>query len=411
MMMKADRAGMDRQRLGRIFDAVERHIGADRIAGAVAMVERRGRVVHESCHGLLSREEGTPMRPDALFRIYSMTKPITCVAFMTLFEQGRFLLSDPVARFIPEFGSVKVHEGGDRLRLVDPVRPMTIRDLLTHTSGLTYHWLEYGPVEQAYREAGAWEKSPLGESVANLARLPLAFQPGKAFRYSVAHDVIGRLIEVISGKPLDVYLRTAVFEPLGMKDTAYVVASEDLDRFASMYGSMDIGGRDATSSTILEAGMVGENRLLAGPADSLQSAAHDCLRGGTGLVSTAADYLRFCRMLLGGGASGANRILGRKTLELVTANHLSPDLLPYEVAGRSAPGYGYGLGMRVLMDLGQAQTLGSIGEFGWGGAATTYFWVDPAERMIGVLMAQFQPSSLYPIAQDFRIAAYQAIGD
>jgi CubicO group peptidase (beta-lactamase class C family) len=239
---------MSPQRLARIHPAVDKYIGPDKIAGAVTLVARRGQIVHFKASGLMDREKGKPMRLDTLFRLYSMTKPITCVALMILYEQGGFQLIDPVAKFIPAFGDLQVcigREGSD-LTLVDLERPVTIRDLLTHTSGLSYHFLEYGPVEEMYREANVCSTTPLSEFVDTLARMPLAFQPGTAWRYSFAHDVVARLVEIISGQPLDVYLREHLFEPLGMVDTGFCVPEGQLERLASMYGSKDVVESDTT---------------------------------------------------------------------------------------------------------------------------------------------------------------------
>jgi len=404
---------MDSSRLERIRPAVEKYIGDSRMSGAITTVFRRGQLVHQECYGLMDRESRRPMQPDALFRIYSMTKPITCSALMTLYERGLFRLSDPIAKYIPEFGGLKVFAGGSPAdsRLVDLERPVTVRDALTHTAGFTYHYFEYGPVEQMYRDARLGDPTPLEQFITTLARLPLAFQPGTAFRYSVAHDVVGRLIEVISGIRLDRFVAETILKPLGMNDTGYFVPEEKLERFVSMYGSADISRSDSIGRRVMEEALAGANRLIAGPRDSLQSGPHESFRGGTGLVSTAADYLRLCRMLLAGGELDGVRILSRKTIELMTANHLPPALLPYEIGGRASPGYGYGPGLRVLMDVAQAQTLGSVGEFGWGGAAGTYFWIDPREELVGILMVQHQPSGLFPIAQDFRVTTYQAIAD
>jgi CubicO group peptidase (beta-lactamase class C family) len=342
-----------------------------------------------------------------------MTKPVTCVALMTLYEQGGFQLADPAARFIPAFDQLQVCTGrdGDDLALVDLQRPVTIRDLLTHTSGLSYHFLVYGPVEELYREKGIWSQKPLAEFVDDLAQFPLAFQPGTAWRYSYGHDVVARLVEIISGQPFDVYLRERLFEPLGMVDTAFCVREGQRERLASMYGSRDIGEHDTTAIMWYGLAMQGVNELLACAEDSPEAQPHNVFRGGTGLVSTASDYLRFCQMLLNKGRLGSTRILGRKTLELMLTNHLLPELLPYEIQDVYAPGYGYGLGFRVLMDLGQCQVPGSVGLYGWGGAASTHFWVDPQEELIGILMTQFQPSGFLPVEPDFRVAVYQAIDD
>ncbi len=241
--------------------------------------------------------------------------------------------------------------------------------------------------------------------------MPLAFQPGSEWRYSFAHDVAAYLVEVLSGQGLDAYLAENVFEPLGMVDTGFSVPEGKLGRFAALYGSGNITKHDMTVSKwygLAERGKVGR---ISGPRDSLQSAPHTAFRGGHGLISTAEDYLRFCQMLLNNGELDGNRLLGRKTVELMTVNHLVPELMPYNIGGVPYAGYGYGLGLRVMMDVGQSGILGTEGEYGWGGAAPTYFWIDHREAFIGIQMAQFQPSGYHLIAQDLRTAAYQAIVD
>jgi CubicO group peptidase (beta-lactamase class C family) len=405
--------GLSSERLARIRPAISKHIGDDKIAGAVTLVARRGRVVHLECVGLMDRESNKPMQLDTILRLYSMTKPITCVALMMLYEQGRFQLFDPVSKFIPAFSHLKVYEGGagSDVKLVDLQRPVTIRDLLTHTSGLTYHFFEYGRVEEMYRERRVTSFKPLSEFVTDLLELPLAFQPGANWRYSVAHDVVAHLIEIMSSRPFDVYLQESLFEPLGMVDTRFYVPAGKLDRFASMYGSVDIDQSDTTVIKWFGDAEAGVNRRLASPEDSLQSKRHNVLRGGVGLVSTASDYWRFCQMLLNKGRLNGKRFLSRKTVELMTTNHLPPELMPFEQGGIYFPGYGYGLGVDVLMDVGQCQSVGSEGAYSWGGAATTSFWIDPKEELIGIQMAQFQPSGFHPIGQDFKVMAYQSIVD
>jgi CubicO group peptidase (beta-lactamase class C family) len=383
------------------------------VAGIVAVIARRGQIVYETCLGLMDRENQVAMRPDAIFRIYSMTKPIVCLALMTLYEQGLFQLNQPAAAFIPAFHSLKVYAGeteAGEIVLADLQRPVMIRDLLTHTSGLTYHWLEYGRVEAMYREARLSASSSLAEFVDDLLQLPLAFQPGTAWRYSFAHDVVARLVEVISGRPLGDYLQETIFGPLGMVDTGYYLPEEKLDRFVTMYGSYNVMYPEVILSRWFDEALRGASRYLAGPIDSLESSPHQAFRGGHGLVSTAADYMRFAQMLLNGGVLDGRRILSRKTLQLMTTNHLPPSLLPYELGGVPSPGQGYGLGFRVLLDLGQSQIVGSVGEFGWGGAASTTFWVDPQEQLIGVLMSQYQPP-VHLLIPDFKVMAYQAIVD
>ncbi len=412
-MISPENVGLSSERLARIRPAVEKHIGVDKIAGAVTLVARRGELVHLECVGLMDRESGKPMQPDTIFRLYSMTKPITCAALMMLYEQGHFQLFDPVLKFIPAFNDLKVYAGGTRsdIKLVDLERPVTVRDLLTHTSGLTYHFFEYGVVEEMYRETRVCSEVPLAEFVANLLKQPLAFQPGAAWRYSFAHDVVAHLVEIMSGQPLDRFLHGNLFEPLGMVDTGFYVPSDKLERLASMYGSGDIMEPGMTATKWFGDAEGGINRLISGPTGGLESAPHSVFRGGTGLVSTAPDYFRFCQMLLNKGELSGKRILGRKTVEIMTTNHLAPELLPFENGGIYSPGYGYGLGLRVLMDVGQCLSVGSEGEYSWGGAANTVFLIDPSEEFIGILMAQFQPSGYHLISADFGTAAYQSIVD
>ena len=411
-MIDATKAGFSPERLARIRPAMERHVGADKLAGVVTLLARRGQVVHHEAIGGLQRDGGEPMCADAIFRLYSMTKPITCVALMTLYEQGHFQLPDPVSKFIPEFDDLKVAvEEGSDVALVDLDEPVTIRNLLTHTSGLTYPFWEYGAVEARYRAARVSSDQSLADFVSDLLKLPLAFQPGAAYRYSFAHDVVARLVEVISEQAFDEYLRAHLFEPLGMPDSGFHVPPDKHHRFASMYGSGEVLGPDITGTQLFEDLEAGVNTRIAGPTDSLESSPHRVLRGGHGLVSTASDYLRFCQMMLNRGELDGQHILGRKTVELMTTNHLAPELLPTEEGGLYKPGFGYGLGFGVLMDVGQSGTIGSNGEFNWSGAASTSFWVDPAEQLIGIQLAQFQPMSTFPNAEDFKVAAYQAIVD
>jgi CubicO group peptidase (beta-lactamase class C family) len=398
MNASPESVGMSSERLARIGPAIAPYIGDDKIAGAVTLVARRGKLVHLQSVGLLDRETRQPMRDDAIFRIFSMTKPITCVALMMLYEQGRFQLNDPVSKWIPAFAKMQVYAGGTRadMKLEPLKRPVTIRDLLTHTAGLSYPFLQYGPVEELYREVTGAEVMLLAEFVKMLAGLPLAFQPGAAWRYGVAHDVVAHLVELISGQPFDVYLQEKVFRPLGMADTDFYVPAEKHDRFATLYGPHPTTGE--------------ANQRLSGSHDSLESTPHNILRGGHGLVSTAQDYWRFCQMLLNNGELEGVRLLGRKTLELMLVNHLPPHCLPREMGGLPVPGSGYGLGFGILMDVAASQLPGSVGVYDWGGAAGTRFWNDPQEQLIGILMIQAMGNAL-PIAPAMRVAAYQAIVD
>jgi CubicO group peptidase (beta-lactamase class C family) len=385
------------------------------IAGLSTMVARKGRIVHFEQVGYLDRETSKLMPDDAIFRIYSMTKPIICVALMTLFEQGRFRLADPVSKFIPAFKSLKVLDskaaGGPKE--VEPVRPVTVRDLMLHTSGLTYDFLEDFPVGEMCREAKLMNNAErtLAELVHELARLPLAYQPGSRWHYSLGIDVAAYLIEVLSDQPLPHFLRERIFKPLGMTDTDFCVPAEKQDRLATMYGRPDIGAPQMTLNKLITAWLNGFNERVEVSETYPASKPDSFARGGYGLFSTTWDYMRFAQMLLNQGELDGVRILGRKIAELMHLNHLPPELLPYEiVTGVPYLGYGFGLGSRVLMDVAASQLPGSVGEFGWSGAANTYYWVDPVEEIVGVMMSQNMIGFDAP-EQDFRILTYQALVD
>jgi CubicO group peptidase (beta-lactamase class C family) len=336
-----------------------------------------------------------------------MTKPIASVAALMLYERGLYQLDDPVSRYLPAFAGLQVcvHDSEQGLLLTDAEREVTVQDLLTHTSGLIYGSPEGTPLETKVWQATRGRHYPgrdphrareiasqysLQEFVSWLAEVPLAHQPGSAWRYGFSTDVLGHLVELISGRPLDAFLQDEVFAPLGMVDTGFYVPAEKRDRLAAMYGPPAAGGLS----------------LVDAPATSYFSRPVAFLSGGGGLVSTTADYLRFARMLLNGGALDGVRLLGRKTVELMTDNHLPPDQPPFE-----AQGYGFGLGVRVRTSVAQAGTLGSVGEYGWSGAADTEFWVDPAEDLIGLYLGQCMPSQLYPARRQFKVLAYQALVD
>ena len=416
-------AGVSLERLSRIDAAMLRYVDGTHIPGIVTLVYRRGELLHHHSIGVLG-PDGRRMGRDAIFRLYSMTKPIVCTALLMLYEQGLFQLTDPVSRFIPGFGRLKVHAGamagrrgqlGSRSaarasHLVDATREVTIHDLLVHTSGLTYPWLEYGPVEELYRRhISHLSGQPLADLVDELLELPLAFQPGSQFRYGLSHDVAARLIEVISGLPLDRFLQERIFEPLAMVDTGYYVPKSKQERFAALIGARDPA--NSAQSRTWELAAAGKFDWISNPESDLEYRRHQAFRGGHGLVSTAADYLRFCTMLLNRGALDSAQILGSKTVEFMTTNQLPDSLLPFDINGRVQRGYGYGLGVRVMLDPGQSHRPGSVGEYGWAGAANPYFWIDPAEEFIGIVLAQIMPTGFYPLAEDFRVLAYQAIVD
>jgi CubicO group peptidase (beta-lactamase class C family) len=405
----SETAGLSARRLERIRPAMQSYVDRGVYAGINTLIARRGKVVHAGEFGWRDKEAGSPMTADTIFRLYSMTKPIVCVALMTLLEEGGFRLIDPLAKYIPSFGAVKVRE--DDGSLVSPARPIMVRDLMTHMSGLTYRFVDESPVGKMYEDGKLMDpQCSLEAAIDDLARFPLAFQPGSRWRYSVGIDVIARVIEVISGRPLGVFLRERLFDPLGMTDTAFGVPPEQRNRLAAMYGRPDVIARGVTVSSELEAWAKGVNDRLdvsmTYPVDSPDV----FVRGGHGLFGTIGDYFRFAQMLANGGELDGARVLGRKTLELMHWNHVPAALLPLDIGGLPLPGYGFGLGSRVLMDVAQSGAPGSAGEFGWSGAAKTHYWVDPKEELIGLFMTQSMMSFDLP-ELDLRALAYQAIAD
>jgi CubicO group peptidase (beta-lactamase class C family) len=409
-----EEVGMSSKRLARIKPAMQAYVDQEKIAGLSTMIARKGKVVHFQQVGQLDIEAKKPMSADTIFRIYSMTKPIVCTALMTLYEQGRFHLFDPVANFIPAFGEVQVleSEAAGETKEVDLDRPITIRDLLTHTSGLTYDFLEDSPVGELYRQARLVNNADrtLEELVNELTRLPLAYQPGSRWHYSLGIDVAAHLIEVISGQSLSQFLKERLFNPLGMVDTDFHVPPEKQDRIATMYGLPDLGAPDMSLSKLVEAWESGFNERIDVSATNPASKSDSFARGGHGLFSTAWDYMRFAQMLLNQGELDGARLLGRKTVELMHMNCLPADLLPYKVADPPLYGYGFGLGSRVLINVAESEMPGSVGEFGWGGAAKTYYWVDPREEIVGLLMSQSMMQFDVP-EKDFQVLTYQALVD
>ena len=401
--------GMCARRLERVGPAMQAYVDRGVYAGVSTLIARRGIVVHAGQFGWRDREEQSPLTADTIFRHYSMTKPIVCTALMTLYEEGRFQLVDPLAKYIPDFGRVSVL-GADG-NLVDPVRPIFVRDLMTHSSGLTYHFLEDFPVSRMYARGKLLDPQvPLGAAIADLAQYPLAFQPGSRFQYSVGIDVAARLIEVVSGRPLGAFLQERLFEPLGMVDTGFGVPPEKRDRLAAMYGRPDLIDPAQTSPAVFALWRKGYNERIDVSATYPVDAPEVFQRGGHGLFGTIGDYFRFAQMLASGGQLDGTRILGRKTLALMHANHLAPALMPIEIAGLPLLGYGFGLGSRVLLDVAQSGAPGSVGEFGWSGAAKTHYWVDAQEGIVALFMTQSMMSFDLP-ELDLRALAYQAIED
>ena len=408
MKVDADAAGMDADRLGRIDEHLERsYLAPGKIAGCLVAVARHGHLAHLSCLGLADRERGRPVAEDTVWRLYSMTKPITGVALMTLYERGRFQLGDAVERFIPSWRGLKVAERRDdgSTHLVDPARPVTVRDVMMHTAGLGYGPgnadLDLGNPADGGQAPVIQRGRTLEALVERLAGEPLRFHPGSHWLYSFGTDVCARLVEVMSGRPFDEYLQTEVLGPLGMVDTGFAVPDDSIERFAANYG------RSSRKELV----------LIDDPVQSGYRQQPTFLSGGGGLVSTAADYLRFCQMLVNGGELEGTRILGRKTIELMTLNHLpgGGDMSAFALPG----GYGevgfdgMGFGLTVAVGLGPAatQAVGSRGEFMWGGAASTTFWVDPAEDLVVVFMTQLMPSGTFNFRGQLKALVYPAIVD
>ncbi len=397
---KPESVGMSSERLERIGAAVQRSIDQKRLAGAVTLVMRRDRVVWVQAQGMMDREAHKPMRPDTLFRICSMTKPITSLAVMMLYEEGRFMLDEPVSKYLPEFKNPKVlvKPGAGEPYPIPATREITIRDLLRHTSGLTYHWNEVlGPM---YKEANVAHgllpyDGTIGDSVKRLANLPLLFNPGERWEYSLGVDVLGRLVEVVSGKPLDEFFRTRIFEPLGMKDTYFYPPEDKLARLAAAYTYYPDKGLNRFPDTPITEGP------FTYSADYPYRGPKKLFSGGAGLTSTAADYARFCQMMLDGGKIGNQRLLSRKSIELMTQDQL----------GRISPDQAFGLGFGIEGLKAPLTEIGTPGEYDWGGFFYTAFSIDPKEQMIVIFMAQLHPSGDLALDRQVHALAYQAIAD
>jgi CubicO group peptidase (beta-lactamase class C family) len=388
-----------------------RYIDAGRFPGTQLLIYRRGKVVHNAVQGFADIERRVPVRDDTIFRIYSMTKPITAVAFMTLFEEGRVALDEPVHKYIPEWKNLGVFVAGSAPSFLTrpPSRPMLIVDLLRHTSGLTYGFQQRSNVDAAYREKKIAESGTLQGMIEELAQIPLEFSPGEAWNYSVSTDVLGYLIGKISDRPFEQFLKERIFDPLGMSDTGFYVPPDKAARFAACY-SADPPGKVTVYATERKAALT----LQDDPTKSAFLSPPSFISGGGGLCSTAADYLTFCRALINGGELGGVRLLGPKTLQLMTANHL-PDGADLPTLSRSMfseatyNGIGFGLGLQVTIDPARTLLPVSRGEYGWGGVAGTAFWVDPAEELVAVFMTQLIPSSAYPVRRELRTLVYAAI--
>ncbi len=400
-MVAPEAVGFSSDRLSNINGKLQDYVDRGKVAGFVTLVARGSEVAHFEACGYRDAENRRPMERDTIFRIYSMTKPITSIALMQLYERGKFQLPQPVSRYIPAFGKTKVLSGvgflGQQLAPQDP--PMTIHHLLTHTAGLSYGFFLDTPIDEMYRNSiFRSETATLEEKTTGMAELPLRFQPGSAWNYSIATDVCGYLVQALADMPFEDYLEEKIFQPLGMVDTAFHVAEHNLGRFAKLYQHLPQEG--------------GFREYKGAPNIPF----HDYTKpakapsGGGGLVSTTADYWRFANMLLNEGEANDARVIGRKTLEFMTRNHIAPDLLPLAIGPIPIPGRGFGLGFDVVMDAAQTGVLNSDGNYGWSGAAATNFWVDPQEQLLGIIMTQLMDNML-PFQQDFRALTYQALVD
>lgn len=396
--------GLCPDRLERIDGWMQRLVADGRLAGLSVMLSRGGKIPFFRSHGLADIAREKPFAPDTIARIYSMTKPLTSVAVMMLYEEGRFQLDDPIARFLPDFAEMRVLTGGNRVKFESEpaLRPITIRDLLTHTSGLTYGFMEATLVDALYRQNGVdfgeAQTDDLATVVERLARQPLLAQPGAEWNYSVATDLLGHLVALVSGQDFGDFLRQRVIGPLGMVDTDFFVPADKLPRFAANY------------SLFRERSL----KLYDDAVDSRFAKPPAIASGGGGLVSTATDYMRFCRFILGRGALDGVRLLGRKTVALMLANHLAGDLAAMgqpRFSESSYTGIGFGLGFSVMLDPARAQIVGTPGEVAWGGLASTAFWIDPAEDLAVVMLAQLIPSSALPIRRELRVLSYAALVD
>ena len=374
-MAVPETVGISTERLERIRPVMQDYVDKGHLPGFLTVVARHGKIVHFETIGMRDVENKKPVEPDTIFRIYSMSKPITSVAVMMLYEEGRFQLGTPVSKFIPQFKNMKVYNE-DQTEILDAKKEITIKHLLMHTAGLTYGWGNK-PVDALYKEAKIREPgSTLVDMVEKLGKIPLVHEPGERWTYSVSTDVLGYFVEVVSGMPFEEFLQTRIFGPLGMVDTAFSVPSEKVDRFAALYRPTKENGLERTRRPALE---VDEYTFFPS--------------GGGGLVSTAADYMRFSQMLLNGGELEGIRILGKKTVELMRYPHHNNR---------------FGLGFRVITDENPPNILESVGSFSWGGAAATTFWIDPQEELVAVLMTQLL-NNRYPFHQQFKVLTYQAL--
>lgn len=390
---QAETVGMSSQQLLKLDQMGQRYIDQKQYSGLVTMVARKGKVVHLKAHGNLSIDNSAPMQTDTLFRIYSMTKPITAVAAMILYEEGKFQLNDPVAKYLPEFADVKVLENGE---LVTPSAPMTIRQLFTHSSGLSYGFSSDNSVDDEYRKVRPLDSKNLTEFVQKVANIPLRFEPGKRYQYSVSYDVLGAIIERLAEMPLDQFFQQRIFQPLGMQDTFFQIPQSKLQRLAGdEYW-------DAANNTI----------AAVPPSNQNDYTDVSLYSGGGGLISSASDYMRFAQMVLNGGSYNGARILGPKTIQYMSMNHLTAAARAEGVGefqnSDLYAGQSMSLGFGVVTNPAFMPATSSMGEISWSGAAGTKFWIDPEEEVIGIALVQ-QYRAPWPLRFDMKVATYAAI--
>jgi CubicO group peptidase (beta-lactamase class C family) len=391
---RPETVGLSSARLARLSEVMQRYVDEGRLGGAVTLVARAGKVAHLQAYGTLDPATGAPMPTDAIFRIASQTKAVTSVAVMILFEEGKLLLGDPVSKYIPEFASTTVavpdkSAKGPGYRIVPAKRKITVRDLLTHSSGVSYG---DGPAKELYKAAGiqgwflAERDEPIGQVIKRLAALPFDAQPGEKYIYGYNTDILGYLVEVVSGQTLAEFVEKRIAKPLDMKDTHFFLPAEKAGRLAGLYGI----------------GPSGKAEPVSDPRDITDvQGPRKCYAGGAGLLATAEDYARFLLMLQSGGEWGGVHILGPKSVELMTVDHLGPLY--------TSPGNGFGLGFWVTKELGRTGEPGSVGAYGWGGAYHTTYWVDPAEKLVAVFMTQLLPATGSDAQAKFKALVYQSI--
>lgn len=391
--IRPEKVGMSSERLEKIDALTDRYVENGNYPGIVTMVSRDGKIVHKKAHGKYGVDNDKPIEIDTLFRIYSMTKPITAVAALILYEEGKFQMTDPVTMHLPQFANQKILKDGE---LVAPASPMRMGQLFTHTAGLTYGTTLDNPVDELYAEAQLMDSHDLDEFVDKLANLPLRFEPGTRYHYSVASDLLGAVVERLSGQTLERFLHERIFEPLDMHDTFFSVPPEKRHRLASI----QVWDYELNAAVLLP--------------DEYRRDVFDVsfFSGGGGLVSTAADYLKFCEMVRTGGLYNGVRLLGPKTVRYMSADHLTPEL---RAVGRGEypsddfyPGQSMALGFGVITNPGITPSISSMGELSWGGAAGTQFWIDPEEGIIGIAMVQLMRSP-WPLRFDMKVATYQAL--